>query len=262
MTAASPIGMRDDFAVVCENPSGAGMFVPALKALAASLSAAPCVSLVKRRGSRAILAGGRLRTRIRILLGGRILPGETYVRLTDSDIFMWWNHDDQEWSVRAAMPDGHVSPQRSNALALAEKVIALSIEAMSKLTDPNERARGDSVAGDLNAWASAAAAQLPEGSRVACTSPPCILGPETGRRALSGREHDHVSTPVLDERIARTIPPSLHAWINHTWHHTGVPAHHLTISGAFGVASSPSDPMARLRALASVPHGETWAMPS
>lgn len=260
MTIASQIGMPDDFAVVCEDPSGAGIFVPALEALAASLSERSTVSLLKRRKSRAILIGGNVGSRLRIRLGGRIRPGYGHIRLAQSDTLMWWNHDGQEWSLRAAMPEGHAVPSSSASLALAQRVIALTTAAMAKVSDPGQQARGNDIASSLHAWAATAAAQMPEGARVACPAPPGPLGPETGRRALSGKEHDHVSTPVLDERVARSVPPSLHVWISHTWHATAVPSHHVTISGAFGVATCPKDPMARLRALSSIPAGETWAV--
>jgi hypothetical protein len=198
MTSAVPIGMPDDFAVVCENPSGAGMYIPALKALAASLSDRTSVSLLRRRGSRSILVGGDRRARLRILLGGRIASGDHHIRLTDSDTLMWWSHDGQEWSVRAAMPDGNLIPPRPGSVAMVEPIVALTIAAMERLTDPDQRARGDEVDRSLHAFAAAAAAQLPAGSRVACPAPPGPLGPEMGTRAQSRRGHDHISTPALD----------------------------------------------------------------
>lgn len=260
MTNASPIGMPDDFVVVCEDPSGAGMFVPALEALAGSLSQRSTVALVKWRRSRTILVGGNAGDRLRILLGRRMRSGNHHVRLTREDTLMWWRHDGQEWSVRAAMPDGHAIPAASASLALAERTIALTTAAMTRLTDPEQRARGEAVTASLHAWAAAAATQLPEGSRVACPAPPGPLGPETRSRALTGRKHDHVSSPTLDELVARSVPPGLHVWINHVWNASGEPAHHVTISGAFGVAGCPEDPMARLRAMSSIPDGETWAV--
>lgn len=255
--------MPDDFAVTCEEPEKAAEAVLALVALKARIEESATASLLPRRRRRSVVLGGTRLQRARNFLCARPDPDSAWVVLAGEDVHAAWEHLGIQWRMRIAMPERFPVPDRRSTVEIVRRLVDLAIVVTTRIGDPREIARGAALVERLRETARSAAAQLHEPGIVACPAPIGMLGPEINHRALSGDEHTHVASNVLMERLSRTMPPCVNAWLNytererfgHVWQDR-----HIGLYGDFALGYPPRDTMERLRALAQIPDGETWSV--